>query len=154
MTIDPTRLQRDAKRLKKSRQHRKGPGTMAAVRAALPTIYRLRADGVLWKEIAAALGKQGVIEGKGKKRIPVTETRLTALVTQIERLEEKKAVRASRRPKMSASSDLTDEMPAVVKPRNSYRTPIPGDHSGEHENMLSRLTKHSTARRAAKLDEE
>jgi hypothetical protein len=84
MGIDPKQLQRDARLLKKTREQRKGPGTTAAVRAALPTIYRLRADRVHWSEIAAALGKQGVVQGKGKNRIPITTTRLTSLVRQIE----------------------------------------------------------------------
>jgi len=57
---------------------------MAAIRAALPTIYKLRSDGVLWRDIAAALGKQGVVQGSGMRRIPITTSRLTALVRQIE----------------------------------------------------------------------
>lgn len=57
---------------------------MGAIRAALPTIYKLRADGVLWSEIAAALGNQGVTQGSGNRRIPITTTRLTSIVRQIE----------------------------------------------------------------------
>lgn len=85
MTIDSKQFQRDAKALQKARLRRKGPSTMAAVRAVLPAIYALRADGVLWSEIATALGNQGITQGKGKKRIPITTGRLTALVRQIEK---------------------------------------------------------------------
>jgi hypothetical protein len=84
MEIDSKQLRREAKRLQKSRRRYAGPGTTEAVRAALPTIYRLRSEGVFWSEIAKALGKQGVVQGKGKCRIPLTTSRLTALVRQIE----------------------------------------------------------------------
>lgn len=85
MAIDPNKLQRDAKSLHKTRQRHHGDGTMSAIRTALPAIYRLRKKGVLWREIAAALAKQGVTQGKGKDRKPITVHRLTSLVTQIER---------------------------------------------------------------------
>ena len=68
-----------------ARLRRNGPSTMAALRAVLPAIYALRADGVLWSEIATALGNQGITQGKGKKRIPITTGRLTALIRQIEK---------------------------------------------------------------------
>lgn len=66
---------------------------MAAIRAALPMIYELRAEGVRWRDIAAALGKQGLMQGKGKHRIPITTNRLTSLVTQIERAALKRSER-------------------------------------------------------------
>lgn len=84
MAIDPKQLQRDAKRLQKARRRLRGDGTTAAIRAALPTIYKLRADGVLWSEIAAALGDQGVTQGSGNRRIPITTNRLTSIVRQVE----------------------------------------------------------------------
>jgi hypothetical protein len=83
MSVDPKLLQRDARGLLRTRR-RKGRGTTEAIRALLPTIYRLRSEGVLWREIAEALGKQGIVQGQGKKRKPITTTRLTALVRQIE----------------------------------------------------------------------
>lgn len=85
MAIDPSKLQRDAKNIRRTRRRNSGDGTMAAIRTALPTIYQLRKDGVLWREIAGALAKQGITQGKGKKRMPITVHRLTSLVTQIER---------------------------------------------------------------------
>jgi hypothetical protein len=36
------------------------------------------------QDIAAALGKQGMVQGKGKNRIPITTARLTSLVRQVE----------------------------------------------------------------------
>jgi hypothetical protein len=83
MSVDPKLLQRDARGFQKARR-RKGRGTTEAIRAVLPTIYRLRSEGILWREIAEALGKQGIVQGQGKKRSPLTTTRLTALVRQIE----------------------------------------------------------------------
>ncbi|WP_454620444.1 hypothetical protein [Bradyrhizobium cenepequi] len=97
MAIDPKRLQRDARTLKKARRSHEGDSTMAAIRAVLPVIHELRTDGVRWSDIAAALGEQGLMQGKGKHRIPITTNRLTSLVTQIER-----AVKVKERPKPRA----------------------------------------------------
>jgi hypothetical protein len=102
MAIDPKRLQRDATGLKKARRRREGDGTMAAIRAALPVIYELRAEGVRWGDIADALCRQGLMQGKGKHRIPITTNRLTSLVTQIQRATSK----VNERPKPTAANQV------------------------------------------------
>jgi hypothetical protein len=96
--------------LKKTRQRRRGDGTMAAVRTALPTIYQLRAEGVHWSEIASALGRQGVTQGKGKNRIPITTTRLTSLVTQIEHATATVNQQPRRRPSQTEQTSETNAL--------------------------------------------
>lgn len=128
MTLDLKRLSNDGSRLKtkrsKSRSGRETTGTTKAIRMALPTIYKLRKDGVQWSDIAAALAAQGIVQGKD--RIPLTTNRLTALVRQIEQQNEKRAAKAvkketGRKPKkfamqnhrLSLSSELKAETRAV-----------------------------------------
>lgn len=86
MAVDLRRLRRDSKQLQekrtKSHSRRATTGATDAIRAALPEIYKLREQGVLWSEIAKALGQQGIVAGK--KRLPLTTNGLTARVTQIE----------------------------------------------------------------------
>lgn len=135
MAIDPKQLQRDARSFQKVRRRQKGDGTTAAIRAALPIIYKLRAEGVLWSEIAAALGKQGVTQGSGKKRTPITTNRLTSIMRQIEQEIERADQPKSRQPSIknrqtpqnnalqNRSVSLALELKAQVKPSEARTTP-------------------------------
>jgi len=134
MAFDPKKLRKDAQRLQGARPEttvgRESIGTTRAIREALPDIYKLRKDGLSWPAIAGALAIQGVVQGKD--RIPLTTNRLTAIVSQLEEQERKKAStaadRASRsdaphRPTeaarhLSLSSDLTTR-PAPLDPQPS-----------------------------------
>ena len=91
MPLDPKKLHQDALRLQKARQ----VGTTKAVRDALAVIRDLRKKEVSWAAIAQALAEQGVVQGKD--RIPLTTSRLTALVSQIEAQERKKALKDGNR---------------------------------------------------------
>lgn len=128
MTLDLKRLRTDSSKLKterlKSGSGRETTGTTKAIRTALPTIYRLREEGVQWSDIAAALAAQGVVQGKD--RVALTTNRLTALVRQIEQQNEKRAAKAASKgvsprpkkiamqnPRLSLSSELEAETRAV-----------------------------------------
>lgn len=99
MPLDPKKLRRDAQRLQKVRRPsligRETTGTTKAIRDALPVIRQLRKDQVSWAAIAQALADQGVVQGKD--RVPLTAKRLTALVSQIETRERKKALKTGSR---------------------------------------------------------
>jgi hypothetical protein len=99
MPLDPKKLRKDARRLQGARPDttvgRESTGTTRAIRTALPDIYDLRKDGLSWPAIAGALAIQGVVQGKD--RIPLTTNRLTAIVSQIEEQERKKASKAGNR---------------------------------------------------------
>lgn len=99
MPLDPKKLRLDAQRLQKTRPlslvGRETTGTTKSIRDALPVIRQLRKDEVSWAAIAQALADQGVVQGKD--RIPLTTSRLTALVSQIEAQERKRALKAGSR---------------------------------------------------------
>ena len=131
MAFDPKKLRKDAQRLQGARPEttvgRESIGTTRAIREALPDIYKLRKDGLSWPAIAGALAIQGVVQGKD--RIPLTTNRLTAIVSQLEEQERKKASKAGNRARrsdapnhpteparrLSLSSDLTSR-PASPDP--------------------------------------
>lgn len=98
MPLDPKKLREDARRLQRARPPttvgKETTGTTSAIRTALPIIYDLRKEGVSWPVIAQALAGQGVVQGRD--RIPLTTKRLTAIVSQLEGQERKKANRAER----------------------------------------------------------
>jgi hypothetical protein len=130
MPLDPKQLRQDARRLQDARPvGRESTGTTKAIRTALPVIYQLRKDRVSWPAIADALAVQGVVQGKD--RIPLTTKRLTAIVSQIEVQDRKKAKKAGSRVRsdtphhsaeptrrLSLSSDLTTP-PALLDPQPS-----------------------------------
>ena len=103
MKIDTRRLRSHI--AKTRRQHgdlpdrRETTGATRVVRENLDLILRLHEhEGVSWSELAAALGDQGVTEGKGGK--PISTSRLTSIVCrlrqQIARAEKKQSARRTR----------------------------------------------------------
>lgn len=121
MPLDPKRLARDAKRAQAQRPDstigRETTGVTRAVRAGLPVIRQLRAAGVTWAAIAEALSAQGVTQGEGR---PLTATRLTAIVTQVEAQIRRTAEREARR---RTRPDLTVSPEAVPSPEPPLAAP-------------------------------
>ena len=122
MPLDPKRLARDAKRAQAQRPDssigRETTGVTRAVRAGLPVIRQLRAAGVTWAAIAEALSAQGVTQGEGR---PLTATRLTAIVTQVEAHARRPAEREARR---RTRPDLTTSSEIVPPPELSLPDPV------------------------------
>ncbi|MGU3662250.1 hypothetical protein [Methylobacterium fujisawaense] len=85
MRFDPKRLVRDAERAQRARPGsligREITGVTRAVRDSLPVIHRLRDLGVTWAAIAQAMSEQGATQNDGK---PLSVTRLTAIVSEVE----------------------------------------------------------------------
>ncbi|SFT26624.1 hypothetical protein [Methylobacterium sp. yr668] len=131
MTLDPKRLARDAKRVQAARPAggigRETTGVTRAVRDGLPMIRQLRESGITWAAIAAAMSAQGVTQGAGK---PLTASRLTAIVGQVEaqlrRQAEQAAVRRARPDLADAKPPLAGETdaPAPVAPVPSTPSPV------------------------------
>ena len=123
MPLYPKRLARDAKRAQAQRPDssigRETTGVTRAVRAGLPIIRQLRAAGVTWAAIAEAMSAQGVTQGEGR---PLTATRLTAIVTQVEAQTRRKAEREARR---RTRPDLTVSPEAVPPPEPPL--PVPAE---------------------------
>ena len=122
MPLDVAALRKAVKRLNTAHAERpdgrRTTGATALIRAALPEIQRLReVEGFPWAVIAAALGEQGVSQGREGK--PITADRLIALVRQIEnqlaRAEAGTVGRAGR-------ADLAAPQPREVKPKPPPQT--------------------------------
>jgi hypothetical protein len=121
MTIDSKRLTKDsadAQATTAANGHaRRRTGATAVIEPVLPVIYELRTRKHSWSAIAAALAKQGVIQGDDGDAI--TGRRLTALIyainKRLRRQEERSAGRAKRRdlaplPKQNHSLALSTDL--------------------------------------------
>lgn len=142
MTLDPKKLQRDAKRRQMAQPQpkigRKTTGATDAIRAALPMIYKLRRDGISWPAIAKALGDQGVVQGKD--RTPLTTNRLTALVRQIEVQEAKKARKSVKRERGDvATQTVKPARKLSLSPDLAARPVAPHDPPVLDEDELRRM---------------
>lgn len=94
-------------------------GATAIIEPVLQLIHELRAQKHSWEAIAAALAKQGVVQGVNRE--PITARRLTALISAINKRvrqqEERLAGRAKRRdlaplPKQNHSLALSTDLSA------------------------------------------
>lgn len=120
MTLDLTALRRAVKRHRSAHEdrpdRRRTTGATALIRAALPEIRRLRdVEGQPWAVIAAALGEQGVREGRDGRAI--SADRLIALVRHIELRNERAAAEQARK---AGQSDLTPVPPSPPQPASAH----------------------------------
>ena len=93
---------------------------MAIVRTHLAMIEGLKAEGMTWVAIAAALTRQGVKQRNGK---PLTGRRLTGLIHSIRRQEAGRQKASVRR---ASRADLVTEPLAMSRPRPSKTSsPVP-----------------------------
>ena len=150
MPLDPKQLRQDARRLQDARPvGRESTGTTKAIRTALPVIYQLRKDGVSWPAIAEALAAQGVVQGKD--RVPLTTKRLTAIVSQIEEQDRRKANKASSRVRSDTPLRPTEPALRLSLSSDLAARPVPVDpqpsstddelRSAAFENIKSLLKK-------------
>jgi hypothetical protein len=103
MSIDSKRLTKDCANAQAAMAAnglaRRRTGATAVIEPLLPIIRELRARKHSWAAIAAALAKQGVVQGNDRE--PITGRRLTALICainkRVRRQEERLAGRAKRR---------------------------------------------------------
>jgi hypothetical protein len=128
MPLDPKRLLRDAKKAQTTRPAtmvgRETTGVTRAVRAALPTIRRLRVAGVSWAAIAQAMAEQGV---RQKGDVPLTATRLTAIVGQVEAQDRRRDAAAAvrNRPDLFGAEPVSPVRPELAP--EPPRGPAPAD---------------------------
>jgi hypothetical protein len=100
-----------------------GTGATAIIEPALPLIRDLRRQKHSWSAIAAALGRQGVVQGVDRR--PITPRRLTALIAAIEKRERRRTERQRGRcmrqdlahhgelpSRLMLSGDLADILPS------------------------------------------
>jgi hypothetical protein len=72
-------------------------GATAIIEPVLPVIRELRLRKISWAAIASALAKQGVVQGSDSR--PITARRLTALISAINKREQRSEARMSSRAK-------------------------------------------------------
>ncbi|WP_299813136.1 hypothetical protein [Tardiphaga sp.] len=101
MQIDSKRLIKDcataqAVRAASNHAHR-STGATAIIEPILPLIREFRIQKFSWAAIASALAKQGVVQGGDCQ--PITARRLTALISAIEKREQRREARLSVRAK-------------------------------------------------------
>jgi hypothetical protein len=81
-----------------------GTGATAIIEPVLSLIRDLRKQKHSWSAIAAALARQGVVQGVDRQ--PITARRLTALISAIDKRERRHATRSAsrfRRPDLAPS---------------------------------------------------
>jgi hypothetical protein len=92
MPIDANRLTKDCARahttLAANGNGHCRTGATAIIEPVLPLIRDLRRQKHGWVAIAAALGRQGVVQGADRK--PITPRRLTALIAAIEKRDRRR----------------------------------------------------------------
>jgi hypothetical protein len=101
MPIDTKRLKKDsadAQAAMAATDHaRRRTGATALIEPVLPKIHELRVQKQSWAAIAAALAKQGVVQGNDREAI--TGRRLTALISAINKRVRRREARLSGRSK-------------------------------------------------------
>jgi hypothetical protein len=100
----------------------RGTGATAIIEPVLPLIRDLRKQNHSWSAIAAALAKQGVVQGSNRQQI--TARRLTALIAAIEKRVRRQAERQRSRgwrPDLAPSSTQprTLTLSADLKPTST-----------------------------------
>jgi hypothetical protein len=127
MPIDTKKLLADASRLAEQRgasQSRGRTGATEIVTAALPEIKELREHGFAWSTIAAALARQGAVQGVDRK--PLTGRRLCALLSAIDKREERRArkrrLRHARRDVVSRQGEGLAAIAPELKLDTCHRT--------------------------------
>jgi hypothetical protein len=128
MRIDSKRLTKDCAKaqsmLVASGQAHCGTGATAIIEPVLPLIRDLRRQKHSWSAIAAALARQGVVQGVDRQ--PITPRRLTALIAAIGKRVRRQADRQRGRgirqdlahhgehaPMLTLSDDLADIVPST-----------------------------------------
>lgn len=152
MTIDRSKLRNDVKRLSKGEGALRRPTITAEIRDLLPEIERLRSeDRAPWKVIAQALAEQGVTEGAGQR--PLSERRLTSIVTKLKAKKMARAVDArDRGARVDVAKDATSGPSLLAdktKPRLAIALTAPSEDASEElplsENEIRRMQREKHA---------
>lgn len=97
-------------------------GATAIIEPILPLIRELRARKHSWAAIAAALAKQGVVQGVDRE--PITGRRLTALISAINKRVRRQEARLSGRAKRRDLAPLPASSHGLVLSTDLQRTDV------------------------------
>jgi DNA-binding transcriptional MerR regulator len=115
MPLDLKRLTSDAKATRKKRLENEKVRTFSAIQSAMKRITKLRAAGVRWREIAEALAAQGIEQGTGDARKPLTASRLTSIVNKLQAADQRRAEKLAGRGNRSDLSKQSAKSETPVK---------------------------------------
>jgi hypothetical protein len=119
MTIDRSRFRNDVRRLAKGAAASRPPTITAEIRQLMPDIERMRSeDRAPWRAIAQALAEQGVTEGLDKR--PISDRRLTSIVTKLRAHAIASAVEGQRRGHrrdVATEGAADDPLPVPERPK-------------------------------------
>lgn len=142
MKIDLDQLSAHASRLHAERKTRivgVRTGATDIITAALPVIEQLRAQGVGWAEIAAALAAQGVVQGADRKAL--SGRRLCALLSAIRKRDEgrarKQRARHTRRDVVARQDAGGISIAPELAPQTQRRSSAPSESALRIENFVS-----------------
>ncbi len=126
MSIDSKRLTKDCANaqatLAANGHALRRTGATAIIEPILPLILELRARKHSWAAIAAALAKQGVIQGVDRE--PITSRRLTALISAIEKRVRRRESRLAGRAKRGDLAPLQANSHSLALSTDLQRTDI------------------------------
>jgi hypothetical protein len=138
MSIDSKRLTKDCANaqatLAANGHALRRTGATAIIQPILPLIRELRARKHSWAAIAAALAKQGVIQGVD--RDPITPRRLTALISAIDKRERRRDARLAGRAKRGDLARLQGNSHALALSTDLQRTAIAPAISSDSEETI------------------
>jgi hypothetical protein len=137
--LDSSRLVREAHKAQAARPTgvvgRETTGVTRAVRSALPVIHNLRLDNVTWAAIAAAMSEQGLSQSDGS---PLTASRLTAIVSQVERQLRRPEGSAAARRRRADVAQFGSRVPASSTHPSIVAMQSPGLPDAPTEEVLRR----------------
>ena len=155
MPLDPDKLCSDVEAHRADRGKAIGSGgrprsgAMSIVRQHLAAITALRDDGATWSEIAAALAKQGIVQGNGT---PMTGRHLTALIASIRRQDTERAAAQARRAALADLRHVSTMTSPVVMAREQKATIHKEPVQGSPNALFHRLDRN--ARQEAEIAAE
>lgn len=128
----------------------RGTGATAIIEPVLPLIRDLRNQKRSWSAIAAALARQGVVQGADRR--PITARRLTALISAIDKRERRRAEHSKsrfRRPDLAPSraQSHTLSLSADLKPAS-----VAADTVTDSEEQIRRREFEDRVRSLMKTD--
>lgn len=138
MSIDTKRLTKDCANaqatLAANGHALRRTGATAIIEPILPLIRELRARKHSWTAIAAALAKQGIIQGVHRE--PITPRRLTALISAIDKRERRREARLSARSERRDLAPLPASPHSLALSTDLQRTDSVADIATESEEMI------------------
>jgi hypothetical protein len=112
----------------------RGTGATAIIEPVLPLICDLRKQKHSWSAIAAALARQGVVQGVDRQ--PITARRLTALISAIDKRERRHAKRSESRFRRPDLAPLQTQSHALALSADLKPTNVAADTATDSEETI------------------